>query len=572
MKNINYLTKTFDEFKSNLQTFASNYFPDNYNNFSGDSIGNMFLEMSSYVGDVLSFYTDNQIQENFLSNTSQLENLYKLAYTLGYFPKLSYPAVGKVTLYQVVPIMGQGVPNTLYSLKIPQYFQIKGVNNQYYSTLQSVDFSNLSYVTQSYYDSNNILLSKDVDVISAQVKSVAFNFGDPLKFNEVVFDDNSFLKIIKTSGSNGSVWNEVPYLSQASIISGSVDPTNMNYYLNWVETPNRFCVRLKDNDSIAIQFGAGIYQNNDLNMLPNPDNFLFGTADFNFNKKATYFTQQYGSVPSNMTLYVDYLSGGGVLSNLPINSLNVIDNYNGITCVSPVYLNISLSTLYCNNSSPITGGNNGDTIDQIKINTMGNFNSQLRAVTSQDYISKIMSMPSEFGFVYKGYAEQGNDSNSINIYVLSKDNTGITLANNVLKQNIANFLNPYRMLTDTIYIKDAYYINLQVFFDIYINSNTNNNLVLNNCQLALINYFNVDNFQINQPINIGELYSLLNSVKGVQNVSKITLKNVSGDNYSPYIYDVDGAIRNNILYPSIDPSIFEVRFPDNDIQGRILNF
>ena len=128
------------------------------------------------------------------------------------------------------------------------------------------------------------------------------------------------------------------------------------------------------------------------------------------------------------------------------------------------------------------------------------------------------------------------------------------------------------MVTDAVNIKDAFYINIGVNFDIVIASGYNNNDVVSNCILALQNHFAIEKWSINQPIVLADITSRLLQVKGVQNVIKVEITNKQGGDYSPYAYDIPGAIRLGNIYPSVDPSIFEVRFPNTDIQGRVVPF
>jgi hypothetical protein len=74
-KKISYINKDFDTFKQQLITFARTYYPESYNDFTEASPGMMFIEQASYVGDVLSFYADNQMQENFVQFAKQRKNL-----------------------------------------------------------------------------------------------------------------------------------------------------------------------------------------------------------------------------------------------------------------------------------------------------------------------------------------------------------------------------------------------------------------------------------------------------------------------------------------------------------------
>ena len=128
------------------------------------------------------------------------------------------------------------------------------------------------------------------------------------------------------------------------------------------------------------------------------------------------------------------------------------------------------------------------------------------------------------------------------------------------------------MLGDTIDIKDAYVVNIGVEFEIVTSPNFNNNEVLNNCINALINYFLVDKMKINAPIILRELTLLLDSVPGTQTIRDIKIVNKVGisDGYSLYAYDVEGANQNGVIYPSLDPMIFEVKYPLEDIKGRVV--
>jgi hypothetical protein len=159
------------------------------------------------------------------------------------------------------------------------------------------------------------------------------------------------------------------------------------------------------------------------------------------------------------------------------------------------------------------------------------------------------------------------------MYILSyNDNKQLENATLDLKTNLKEYLQPFRMVTDAITIKDAFYINIGINFDITVIPGLSNQQILSDCILALQDYFDIDKWQINQPVIISDVVGLLLQIKGVQSVVKFGFTNLSGGNYSPYSYDVQGAVRNDILYPSLDPSIFEVRFPDLDIQGRVVTF
>jgi hypothetical protein len=330
-------------------------------------------------------------------------------------------------------------------------------------------------------------------------------------------------------------------------------------------------------------------------LIPTPDTIQLGmvpsvdTSDLvnNYNQAAIFYTKQYGTVPSNISLTVQYLSGGGVGANVTANDITIVSSNAGITAFNPANTNASLATLLVNNAVPATGGRGGDTVEEIRLNTLNAFSAQLRAVSKDDYMTRALSMPSDFGTISKVYVEQAtalsinsgmdplidNNPLALSMYVLAyDDNKKLVNATTDLKTNLKGYLEPFRMVTDAVIIKDAYYINLGLSFDITIIPGLSNNQILTDCIAALTSYFDIDKWQINQPIILSDVNSILLQIKGVQSVVKIEFTNKSGGTYSPYSYDVAGAFRSGVLYPSLDPAIFEIRYPDLDIQGRVVTF
>ena len=190
-------------------------------------------------------------------------------------------------------------------------------------------------------------------------------------------------------------------------------------------------------------------------------------------------------------------------------------------------------------------------------------------------------MPSKYGVISKAHIEptkvtniSAGESNSIlDLYVLSYNNAKqLQVASPALKQNLTTYLSQYRMINDAINIKDAFTINIGVNFDIIVLPEYNNNQVLANCVIALQDYFNIDNWQLNQPIILRDIFVLLDQIEGVQTVKNINIVNKVGENlgYSKYAYDINSSTINNVVYPSLDPSIFEVKYPNTDIQGRVV--
>jgi len=603
--NVSYLNKTFSDFKSNLVNYAKTYFPTTYNDFSEASPGNMFIEMASYVGDVMSFYLDAQTQENFLIYAKEKENLYALAYAFGYRPKASYASSTNVDIYQLIPSIISGSntsPNfNTYGLIIPINTSLtSNSTGTKFITTEKLDFTDTGSTEITFIDANYYLFKKSVPAISAEIKTTSFTFASPQKYQNISITDDNILQILDVSGSDGNKYYEVPYLAQSSIFNPVTNPTystdQVPYLLSLQQVPRRFISRIISDSTLQLEFGAGLTNYADNVIIPTPDNIQLGLVpgisdlSDNYNKASVFFTRQYGLAPSNVTLQVRYLVGGGITSNIPSNDLTIIDTSaisfkNPSGPLSGSVLNSVVST----NPNPSSGGRGGDEIEEIRNNALYSYSTQNRAVTKDDYIVRALSLPSDYGSISKVYItqdfERSNVSETISstknplaldLYILAYNSSKqLVTSSDTLKNNLITYLNQYRMITDAINIKDAFYINIGINFDITILSGYNNQDVITNCITSLQNYFNIEKWQINQPIVISEIYSTLLMIKGVQSVIKVEIINKqdnTGNTYSPYGYDIPGATRNNNIYPSLDPSIFEIRYPNTDIQGRVVAY
>jgi hypothetical protein len=622
-KTVQYLNRDFDNLKAQLINFAQTYYPNTYNDFSEASPGMMLIEMASYVGDILSFYIDNQIQENFLQFAKQRKNLLAQAYVYGYQPKVTKAASVQLSIYQVVPSILSGSqyePDFNYALILEEGSRISSnldSNIQFYIN-EKLDFSKSTanspteisvYSTDVFQNPQFYLLKKTVKATAGTLTTTTFTFGNPERYPTIDILDTNIIEIVNVVDSDNNKWYEVPYLAQDTIFEPTAntaqnDPTlsqyneTVPYLLKLKKVPRRFVSRFKTNNTLELQFGPGISSGADEEIIPNSDNIGLGLP-YGVDKMTTAFdpsnflyTQTYGLAPSNTTLTVTYLKGGGALSNAPVNTLTinsgVTTSFNGAN-LDPTLSNTVLTSLAFNNEEAANGGGDGDTNEEIKQNALSSYPTQLRTVTTDDYIVRALSLPSKYGVISKTYVNQDiniqnnfstdllatQNYNAISLYILSKDdNNNLIIPNLALKQNLKTYLSQYRMITDAVNIKNAFIINIGVNFEIIVRPNYNNRLVLNNCLTTLQTYFNIDKWQINQPIILPEIYSNLDQVEGVQTVQKVEIINKAGSstNYSPYSYDIKGATINNIIYPSLDPSIFEVKFPTTDIQGRVVTF
>jgi hypothetical protein len=610
--NINYLNKDFNQFKTSLIDYAKTYFPTVYNDFTPSSPGMMFIEMSAYIGDVLSFYLDNQIQETFLQYARNQSNLYSLAYTMGYRPKVTSVSTVNIDIYQQVPASGND-PDYNYALLVnPNTVVASNASSPSYFLIQdSIDFSfsssfdptetTLYRTSPDYY-----LLKKTRKAISAEIKTSTFTFGSPEKFQTVDINDSNIIGILDIVDSDGNTWYEVPYLAQETIYD-TIKNTNVNnptlssdgdntpYLLQLKKIQRRFVTRFLDTTTLQLQFGAGTNTSNtDEEIIPNPDNVGLGLPykqsklNTAFSPSNFLYTDTYCIAPYNTTLTVRYLVGGGLQSNVDAGSLTVLPNKNTNfkfinTNLNSVTAQYVYDNILANNPLGASGGGPGDSADDIRLKALGTFITQQRTVTQDDYLVRALSLPSQYGTIAKIYIEPekissllpGETPSILNMFILSYDkDKKLTASSAALKQNLSTYISQYRVINDSIKIKDAFIINIGVDFEITILPQYNSNLILANCITALQNYFNIDKWQINEPILIKDLFILLDKIEGVQTVKNVNITNKSGAllGYSQYNYDIKGATQNNVIYPSLDPMIFEVKYPNTDIKGRVVTF
>ena len=611
-RDINYINKDFAEYRNSLINYSQTYFPTTYTDFSETSPGMMFMEQAAYVGDVLSFYLDNQIQETYIQYARQFSNLYDLAYMYGYKPKATGLANTLVDFYQQVPSKLSGseyVPDFDYALYVNSNTVISTTAGSptNFTTDEPVDFSvsnsldptTVSVAQISAGNPTYYLLKKSRRAFSGDINTTSITFGAPEEFSTVNINGTNLAGIIDVFDSNGNQWYEVDYLGQDAVFIG-IKNTNVNdpnsytdtdtpYILQTRQVQNRFATRLLNETTLQLQFGVGSPTDTTENVIPNPDNVGLGLP-FGQNKLTTayspnnfIFTNTYGVAPSYTTLTIRYYTGGGVQSNVLSNTLTNPSTTTfqfikgGLDSTTAQYVFDSIAT---NNPIAASGGQDGDTIEEIRQNSISNFPTQLRNVTANDYLIRALSMPPKYGVISKAWAqkplvsdETTNTNTTLDIYVLSADINGkLTSASTALKNNIKTYINQYRMISDTISIKNAFVINFAVYFEIITYPNYNSNQVIQKCITALQDYFIIDKWQINQPIIIPDLFVLLDQIEGVQTVKQVNFTNKAGTSqgYSKYAYDMNGAMQNGTIFPSLDPSIFELKYPNTDIKGRVV--
>lgn len=618
-KDIRYLNKDFSQFRSNLVEFAKNYFPDTYNDFNESSPGMMFIEMAAYVGDVLSFYTDSQLKESFLETAGYKPNVLNLAANTGYKIKNTIPAAVNLDVFQLLPAkttLSGKVPDWDYALTINEGMTaLADKTNIEFRTTSLINFhtsSSFDPTDVSVYQVNDVdntpeyyLLKKSVKAIAGTVKSSTFSFGSAKRFDKILLQDTNIIEIISITDSDGNVWTEVPFLAQDTVFESVAnttqnDPdlnqfTNVPYLLKLKKTSRRFVTKFRPDQNIEIQFGSGVSTDSDEEIIPNPDNVGSNMSglqiqfDHPIDPSNFMYTKTYGLAPSNTTLTVTYAVGGGVTSNVPALTLNTVTNVvysTDATTLDNTLLNRIKASVACTNQQPAAGGKSQETIEEIRQNAIATFATQQRTVNDQDYIIRSYSMPPRFGSVAKAYVIQDQSLNTnvanstihnplaINLYTLGYDvNGNLAPLNKAVKENLSTYLNAYRMLTDAVNIKNAYIINIGIQFEIITLPEFNSNQVVLNCINVLKSQFDINIWQINQPIVLSKLYTILDRVDGVQSVTSIKIGNLFdvASGYSGNVYDIAAATKAGVIYPSLDPSIFEIKYLNKDIIGKVVS-
>ena len=661
VKEVRYLNKDFASFKANLIEFAKIYFPNTYNDFNEASPGMMFIEMASYVGDVLSYYVDNQFKESLLSFAQEKRTVYNMAQTFGYKPKLGSPSTGELDVFQTVPAISEGTgenfttrPDLRYAMEIKSGMILNSSAGVNFTTVEDCNFkfsSSYDPMEVSVYESSNdipvtYLLKKSVKIESGNIATDFFSFGNATKFDRVALSNPVVTEIISCIDDDGNEWYPVDYLAQDTVFedmenNADNDPElaqyadQSPYLLKLLKTSRRFTTFIREDGKTELRFGAGISDSPDEEIIPNPNNVgssLPGSPTYlntAFDPSNFLNTKTYGQAPSNTTLTVRYRYGGGVDHNALANSITSIVsstiNLNSLG-LNQSLANVSRASLAVTNPDSTTGGKAAESIIEVKNNTLAYFQAQQRAVTKADYITRVYALPPKYGNVAKAYIVQDTQIDpstvspkpkkekkkraidgkeviniepqkpsvipnplAMNLYVLGFDaNKKLISLNQAVKENIQLYITQFRMMTDAINIKNAFVINIGVKCNILTKTGYNKEQVILQTTEKIAEYFDIEKWQIGQPIVLGDIAYQISLVDGVSSVVapddededlgkndkppivQIVNKHSKSDGYSGNLYDVVAATKEGVVYPSMDPSCFELKYPNIDIEVRVV--
>ena len=635
-KDVKYLNKDFSGFRDGLIEFSKTYFPNTYNDFNESDPGMMFIEMASYVGDTLSYYMDEQFKESMLAFAEEKKTIYEMAQGYGYKPRQSSPATVTLDVYQTVPARtdiedsdGKRPPNEDYCVNITAGMKVTSQNGTLFRTVDDVVFGDSSSMSPreesiaEIDDEQNIskwLLKKSAKAVSGNITTEYITFGAAEKYKRISLAQFPVLEILSVTDGDGNSWYQVPFLAQDTVYSDFQNNSKNSpdlvegrnfapFLLKLIKTSKRYKTYIRPDGKTEIRFGSGVSSTSDEEIIPNPSSVgssLPGTPSFldtNFDPANFLNTATYGQCPTNTTLTIKYSYGGGLEDNTTSNTIINITEKTAVVD-SSASLNASLKTQTLNsiavlNVNPATGGGGAETLEDVRTNALAYFQAQGRAVTKDDFITRVYSLPAKYGNVAKVFMMQDEQvaaagqneadpefqSNplALNMYMLGYDgNKKLVKLNNAVKENIQTYLSQYRMMTDAIQLKDAWVCNIGLDFAIYTKRGFNKHEVLLMCVKRLKEYFHIDKWQINQPIILADVVSEILSVDGVATAVKpredspelIQVNNkwgtVNSVVYSDNIYDIASSTFNGVVYPPVDPATFEIKYPDTDIRGRVM--
>ena len=596
-KKFNVLSTNYNDIKEELKTLIKSYYSDNFNNFSDNSLGMLYINSLSSVSEMLTFYINSAFNESMLSSATVDKNIYALANSHGYKPILNTTSICELSVTLTIPVDENN--NTSVVTAFNEWYNspsdtpllsINGNGLIFYSgniefrTNNMISFQrNNTTIDREFDEDNNIknyILTTTIPVFNLKVVKDEISLpSNPIKYwNFDISDDNIVgIKKIYLTDSEYSRFYEVNSLAQNTILIQ--DEKTGKLKNKWIN--NKFKTTVKDKNTINVMFGTGEIEDTTYfeNFLNIPTN---GSQNFYGNPSTFLYSKSYGTTPSdisgNTRLVVEYYVSDGVNGNVAINTIEDFNesdselNFNVYSSFITNQVPLTLKNIQVTNNQPSFGGGDVETDLNIKENVIKNIKSQNRLVSINDFKTKVLNMPSQYGKISNVYVKKNDEKDfNIDLYVLSKNMEGYTNVSQFAKENLKTYLEKYRILTDTINILDTYIVNVQVTFQIAILKIANKNIEILNTINVIRDYFK-EHIDINTPINISDLKTtIISELPNVTNVNYLNFKNIyntHGDyEYSGVGYSIDSALVNDVIYPPKDIAIFEIKYYKQDING-----
>jgi len=596
-----YLAKDFNSLKADLISYAKNYFPDKIQDFSEAGVGGLLVELAAFVGDTMTFYLDYQFSELNPETAVEIKNIQAHARNAGLKISGAAPSVVDVSFFIEVPAKissdGNYQPDQSTLPVINSTTTVSSNSGVSFVLMEDLDFSlkdqlgNLKCTFQvSQKDSNGnpsfFILRKNQTCISGKLKTQTFNIPNQLiPFRTITISDSDVTEILKVSDSSGNIYYKVESLTEDTVFNKvenlNKDLSLVSSNLEVMPAPYRYVTETDfTTKQTKIQFGSGEAETTDDDIFPDPSELaipLYGKkqfSKFSLNPNKLLQTRTLGISPVNTTITVVYKYGGGLSDNVSSNSIRAIDSLSidFPNTASVTVQNSIIQSLEIINESQAKGGANSLTLEEVRSLISLTRNQQSRIVTQQDLLARLYTLPSEFGRIFRaGLRKNEENPLSTDLFIVGKDIGGnLIICPDSLKKNIRNYINEFRLISDSINVLDTTVINYSISFSIVCKPDANKNAVIANVIDRIKNTSDLKFFQIDQPILRSDIINAVINTEGV--LSMISLEfnnlrgNISGNAYSDFEFDMS---KNSYKGLIVGPpgSIFELKFPEINIVG-----
>tara|TARA_R100000008_G_scaffold83781_1_gene69659 strand:+ start:786 stop:2579 length:1794 start_codon:yes stop_codon:yes gene_type:complete len=588
---IRYTNRDYSSIKDGLVDHAKRYYPDTFKDFNEAGFGSLMLDTVAYVGDILSFYLDYQVNESFMDTAIEPENVLRLARQMGYKANLSPSSFGFVALYIIVPAATSGLgPATEMLPTLMKGSELSSTGGVGFILIEDVYFGDpkneivVARVNETTGVPTSYAIRAYAQVMSGQLKTETISVGAYAPFLRVELPESNVAEVVSVFDNEGHEYFEVDYLSQ-NVVYKEIRNTDSNQdsvasILKPMSVPRRYVVERRGNTTV-LQFGAGSESEMSNGSFKDPSEVVLNVhgrsyiTDTSMDPSVLNSTDKLGIVPSSTTLTIAYRANP--LSNVSIAARTLTNVSNPIWRFDQGDVSVANrrsieASVESTNEKPIIGGGTETSIQEIKIRTADHYATQNRAVTKADYMSMVYNMPARFGSVKRCNILQDHDSlkRNLNLYVISENSTGKLIETNAtIKENLKTWLKRVKMINDTIDILDAKVVNLGIDFTIVADPEKSKFDVLAAASDRLRDLYN-------KAADIGEIFSItqvwqeLNQVSGVDDVVDVRVRKKVGGRYSSTTINVDERTSPDGRYVSAPENVvFEIKFPDQDIKGTV---
>ena len=590
-REINYLSKDFDSIKSDLIEYVKRHYPSDWRDFNEASGGMALLELIAYVGDILSFNIDRQVNEAYINRAVETKNIISLAQNFGYTPKNTTPAI--VNLSVSASLQESISSECLFVLKKGATVVTNFEPVVSFEVLDDVDFTQPKNRMIKTSGGTTTVTVTGVSAAAGISKTFNYRANDAVKFLKVVLPDSNINEVVSVSASDGSQYFQVDNLARDTIFTGEVNTSNSSgdagYIMKLRRVPKRYVVEREPTGLTSIRFGPGVLMEADSELIPNPNDFVLpptlrgspsGFTAAPIDSTNFLKTKSLGVAPQNTNLSIQYRAGGGVNTNVGPKTLTRFIKQElefatpNITSLSAAVVRTIYDNLSCSNGEQATGGEEAESIASIKENAVYNMNSQMRCVTLQDYQTRMMSMPAQFGSIFRSFVRKDPTNNlGVQLFLITRNNVGnLTLPSEVIKNNIETYIKNFKSFSDTIRITNGRIINISADFTIVPMAEVNESQAMMECILVLQRYFDTARTNFNDSIVISEVQARLQALKSVRAVPILNIYNrvgtVGGRAYSGTEFNILANTTSGIIKFPQD-AVWELKYPNFDIISRV---